>query len=327
VSAASKDGCVAPDRNCAMRSNAIQAEESLMTSELMRPTAEFRDYLEGEISREFRRERSYARLRYAAVLLATLAAGATAGLASAQVRESAQRDSLLETVKADLALAGLRLELARARLAEVKSKVQSGLVGQSSLAEAESEVRKMEAEAMRIRKNTEEIRTTALSPRDDLNAPLVDSRDFVTERLQLQLFMAQQYLTAKEQAQSEAERQYRVGTVGELAVLDAGLDVTRARYALGLLAERQKLRKEFVAQGTQIDELNRRYQLAQVQYEAAVAQEEVKVLRQRLDALQKQLSVGSTSDLDALRAELDLKERLYELQLLVQKLKQMRKPD
>ena len=298
-----------------------------MTSEIMhQPTPEFRDFLEGEIVREYRRDRSFARLRFAAILLGTLAAGTTAGLASAQIRENAQRDSLLQTAQSELWLVALRLELSRATLADVKSKHQVGIVGRASLATAEAEMRQMEAQAARANLNVEEIRASALPPRDDLNAPLVGTRDFVTERIQLDLFTAQQRLTAAEQTLAEAEDRWRVGAVPELAVHDAKVEVTRARSALGVMAERRKLRKEFIDQGTPGDQLNRRLQHAQVRFDAMVAQEAVTVLRQRVDALRKQRAVGAAEELDVLRAELELKEREVELQLLARQLRELAKP-
>jgi hypothetical protein len=298
-----------------------------MTTDIMhQPTAEFREYLEGEVTREYRRQRSFARLRYAAVLFATLAAGTTAGLASAQIRQGAQRDSLLQTAQSDLALIALRLQLAQANVADARSKVAAGVTGRGALESAESELRQMEAQAGRARLNVDEIKATAMAPRDDLNAPLVDGRDFVSERLQLDLFTSQQRLTAAEAAHVEAERQARVGAASELAVLDAALWVTQERAALGVLAERQKLRKEFVSQGTPGEQLNRRFQQAQVRFDAQVASEAVKVLRQRLDAVRNQRAIGTASDLDVLRAEIQLKEREAELALLARQLRELRKP-
>lgn len=288
-----------------------------MTTDIMhQPTAEFRDYLEGEVTREFRRHRSFTRLRYAAVLLATLAAGTTAGLASAQIRQGAQRDSLLESAQSDLSLVALRLQLAQATVTDARSKVAAGVAGRGTLTAAEADLRQIEALAARAKLNVDEIRATAMTPRDDLNAPVVGGRDFVSERLMLDLFTAQQRLTAAEEAQREAERQFRVGAVSELAVLDAELRVTEARAALGTLAERQMLRKEFVSQGTPGEQLNRRFQQAQVRFDAHVASEAVKMLRQRLDAVRKQRAVGTASDLDVLRAEIQLKEREAEFALL-----------
>ena len=299
-----------------------------MTTDTMHhPTPEFRDFLEGEITREFRQHRSFARVRIAAVVLATIAAGTTAGLASAQIRQGVQRDSLMESAQSELALVAMRLELVRAMLAEVEVKFKSGIVGQTSLTNAESELRQMESLAMRRKLNVDEIRASSSQVRDDLNAPLVGTRDFVTERLQLDLFAAQQRLTSAERAQVEAERQLRVGAVGELAALDAGLDVIKARSALGALVERRKLRKEFVDQGTAGEQLNRRFQQAQVRFDAVVAQETMNVLRLRLEAVRKQHAVGVAQELDVLRAEIALKEQEAELQLLVRQMRELAKPE
>jgi outer membrane protein TolC len=298
----------------------------MTTERIHQPTAEFRDYLEHEITREFRHHRSFARLRLTAVVMGTIAAVTTAGLASAQIRQGAQRDSLLETALSDMSLLGLRLEMTKKRLEDVTARFRVGAVGPTALAEAESELRQMEAMAARTKLNVDEIRASSLPPRDDLNAPRVGDRDFVMERLKIDLFLAQQRLTAAEQALAESERQSRVGTVSDLAVVDAGLKVIKERAALGTLAERQKLRKEFIEQGTAGEQLNRRFQHAQVRFDAFVAQETVNVLRRRLDAVQKQHAVGTASELELLRAEYELKEKEYELQMLARQLRELAKP-
>lgn len=299
-----------------------------MTTEIMhQPTPEFRDYLEGEITSEFRRHRSFARLRLTAVFLATLAAGTTAGLASAQIRQGAQRDSLLETALSDMALVVMRLEMTRRLIEDVKSRLNVGAVGPSALAEAEAELRKMEALGLRTKLNVDEIRASAMPARDDLNAPLVGGRDFVAERLQVDLYLAQERLKAAERAVDEVQRQLRVGTVGEVALLDARLQMITEQAALGTLAERRKLRKEFIDQGTAADQLNRRFQQVQVRHDAHVAQEAVNVLRRRLEAVRNQRAVGSATELDLLRAEYQLKEKEFELQLLARQLRELAKPE
>ena len=296
-----------------------------MTTEAMhQPPREFRDYLEGEITREFRSHRSFARLRVTAILLGTLAAGTTAGLASAQIRQGAQRDSLLETANSELYVAALRLELARSLAAEAASKHKVGAAGLDKVAQAEAELRKVEAIAARAKLNVDEIKASALPPRDDLNAPLVGTRDFVTERLQLDLFVAQQRLTSAEQGAGEVERQVRAGAVDQSALLESMLEVTRARAALGTLAERRKLRKEFIDRGTSGDELNRMFEQARLRHDAMVAQESVNLLRQRLGAVQKQHAVGAATELDLLRAQVELKEKEVELHLLARQLRDLK---
>lgn len=187
-------------------------------------------------------------------------------------------------------------------------------------------MRRMEALAYRARLNVDEIKASSLPPRDDLNAPLVDSRDFVMERLQADLFAAQQNLTSAERANLDIERQHRAGVVGDLAVQEAALQVSQARAALGLLVERQKLRKAFNEKGTPVDQLSRSYQEAQLRFDVMVAQEAMKLLTQRLQALVKQRAAGVASELDLLRAQVEYKEREMELQQLVRQMREIRKP-
>lgn len=296
----------------------------MTTDTAHRPSPQFRDYLEGEVIRGFRRVRGFERLRWLAVVIASLTVGATAGLASAQIREGAQRDSLLESATADMSLAATRLELARAQHADVSKKVKLGILGTASLAAADAELRHMEAAAARARLNMEEIRATSMPPRDDLNAPLVGARDFVTERIQLDLAVAQRRLTATEEALAEADRRARVGAGSDLARFDAELEAARARAALGVLAEQRKLRKEFVEQGTPAEQLARRLQHQQLRLDAMVAGTAVEVARQRLELIRKQRAVGVVGELEQLKAEVELKEREAELASLARRLKQLR---
>src|SRR4051812_8861423 len=99
----SKDDCGALGRTCAAKWTRTEETEMTTndTTDMHRPTAEFRDYLEGEVTREYRRRRTFRRLRAAAVIIVSAGIGMTATLASAQVRESSAKDSLLAAARAD----------------------------------------------------------------------------------------------------------------------------------------------------------------------------------------------------------------------------------
>ena len=49
-------------------------------------------------------------------------------------------------------------------------------------------------------------------------------------------------------------------------------------------------------------------------------------LRRRLEAVRNQRAVGSATELDLLRAEYQLKEKEFELQLLARQLRELAKP-
>jgi len=302
----------------------------MTTTNMHDPSPEFRERLEWEIVSTFRREqrlddkrhRTIRRMRAAAVILVSVAIGATAGLAPAQIREHTRRDSLLQAARGDMELAIVRLELARANLADVRRKMDAGVLGESSLTSAVSELRTMEARVMRAKLDTEEIAATSQPPRDDLNAPVVGRRDFVKERLQLDLMAAQQRLTSSEETVAAAERRIRVGAAMSSSAIDAQEEMARARAALVALAARLKLREEFVDKGTPVQELQRRLDDQQLMAEAEAGTRLLALERERLAGLEKQLSVGMVDEVEVMKARVAVREREIELQRLSQRLRE-----
>jgi hypothetical protein len=297
-----------------------------------RPDAQFREQLEWEVARAFRRRRRLAasqrarslnHLRAAAIVVVSVALGASATLASAQIRTDARRDSLLDAARADATLAAARVQIARAELAEVSRKVQVGAAGASEERDAQTDLRAMEAQAARAQYNIEEITAGSQAPRDDLTAPLVGGRDFVKDRLQLDLMVAQQLLTKREAARADAERRARLGAGSEVAQLEAESAVSRARANLAVLAERLTLRQEFLQRGTSAEVLARKLNEFQVKQDVMVVQSELSAARARLDLVERQQRVGAASDVDLLRAQLEVKQRELDLQQLGQRLQRM----
>ena len=289
-----------------------------------RPTEAFRDYLEGEIIHTYRRNRTFRRLRAAAVVLVSVGIGASATLASAQVRTNVQRDSLIEAAKADMLLASTRLELARLQLAEEQRLVSAGARPSTSMAATQLQLKELEAQMGTARLNFEEIEASALPARDELNAPLVKGRDFVKARLQLRAMVAQQRLEDAERANAEGERRVAVGAALPLEASEPAIALFRARRDLAALAERLRARREFLEKGTPVEELTRRIEIVEVQQELAVAQQVLTYARLRLELLDKQQKVGAATELDLLKAQVDVKVAEIALKQLSRRLKQVK---
>jgi len=306
-----------------------------MTDTMHEPTPEFRDQLERTAVHSFRLERELrdrarvSRSRWmglAAVILVSVALGASAGIASGQIRDAARRDSLLDAAKGDASLAAIRLNVARERFTDTKRRFDYGASDATTLANADAELRAMEAQAVRARYNIEEITATAQPPRDELNAPLVGAgaagRDFVKDRIMLDLAAAQQRLTAAEASFSDADRRVRIGAASEIATLEAKVEVSRARARMAVLAQRLALRKEYLERGTPVEQLSARLADAQLQQDLAVAQDELALARARAALLERQRAAGIIGDFDLVQAKLKLQERELELQQLMARYKQ-----
>jgi len=288
------------------------------------PSPEFRAFLDYEIGRvarhSSRRRPTTQWMRVTALLLACAGIGVTTAFASAQVRDGARRDSLLQSARADLQIAGVRLDLARAQYDETTRQSQVGAASAEAQEAAQVELRAREAQAMRAKYNIEEITLDAQPPRDDLNAPLVGGRDFVYSRLELDAMVAQERLKAAEADLGEAQRRVRVGAVEDGVELQAKQRLARARADFAVLATKLGLRKEFLAKHTPVDSLLARLGHVQLQQDVMVASERANVAGQQLALVEKQHAVGQAADLDLLKAKVEAEEAQIELQRLAAKL-------
>jgi len=293
------------------------------TLDMHRPTADFRDFLEGEVIREYRRRRTFRRLRAAAVIIVSAGIGMSATLASAQVREASVKDSLLSALQADAMIAKLRLDLLRAQVAEEQKLVNVGARAAGDVPSLEA-LRELEAAVTRIRLNMAEVEASGRSPRDELNAPLVSGRDFVRERLEVGAMIAQVRLAAAERALEEAARRVRVGAASPLESADREATVARLRGEVAVVAERLKARADYLGEGTDVHELTVRIERTEVQQAVLAAQSSVRNAQARLDLVQRQQKAGAATDLDVLKAQVEVKMQELELQKLLKRLQSIR---
>ena len=295
----------------------------MTSSNRYQPSDEFREHLEWEVLRRHRRNvreranaRSYRFAKAAAVVVVSASIGATAGFASAQVRQGGARDSLLAAAQADAALATARYDIAKAESDDLSIRVRATGGDQVQLADAAAELRDMEARRNAAGLNIEEINASGQAPRDDLGAPLVAGHDYVKQRIALQLGAVQARLEAAEAAQALADRRNRAGAGDDVDVANAQLKVVHVQGNLAVLAEQMRLREEFLARGTSPTLLAQRLETTQLRADASYDQAELTVARSRLAAVEKKRSFGVASEVDLLRAQWAVKELEMELQRL-----------
>jgi outer membrane protein TolC len=294
---------------------------------------EFRAHLEWQIASALRREDRFAepvgagprRWRTAIAVVLALLVGAGAMAASGEVQENRQRDALIEAARAEEALNRMRLQLAEAEYADARRKFEAGVVGREGVQAAEAELQAMRAALARLALNAEEIKATAQAPRDDLQAPLVGQRDFVAERLKLELASVQQSLRASEQALVEARKRVEVGLASPATQLEADAQVASLTARLQQLAETLELRRRALAGTLQSDALALALRRIELTSQMQHLQKEFEAVRARVEAARRLFTVGQLSELDVKRAELELLEREIALTQLRRELEKVKK--
>lgn len=282
------------------------------------PTQEFRDRLETEVVRSYRagrRAQRVRRYRTVALVVIALSLGAAAGAAPARVQEVRQRTDLIEAQQAELRVAQLRLDLAQAELRAAQQRYNIGAISRTELAAVEADLHARESVMQRIALNLDEIRAGSAAPRDDIAAPLVGDRDFVKERLQLDVQAAQERLSAVERSFAEVERRQRLGVVSPMELAEAEADLGRARLELRRLTGVLDLRQQVLLERLSAAESERRLELIQATQDRDVLRSMLALAEQRLETVRMRVALGrnQSGELDLKRAEVDVLQRRIEL--------------
>lgn len=284
------------------------------------PAPEFMAHLEWQIRTAVRRERRLAspvnglrRVRTATAIAMAITIGAAGGVASGQIQDARQRDMLMQSVRAEEELLRTRLELARAEYEDARRRFEVGTAGRESLVAAELQARAMETALQRLHVDLAEIQATSAGPRNDLDAPLVGTRDFVRERLMLDLQTAQHELAAAERALKDVRERVSVGTASDTARFQVEADLAAAQERMQVLSAMVSLRQRFLRGELQAEDLAAAQRRTELQLAQQRAAREIRLARERLDQLRKRVEVGLAGQLEVKRAEIAILELELEL--------------
>ncbi|MFC1627621.1 hypothetical protein ACFL3H_00735 [Gemmatimonadota bacterium] len=195
------------------------------------PTSEFIARLEWQVRSTLSRRDRFSMptrrpvqqvMKMAALLLLSIFLGA-AGVATAdQVQESRARELLLQRIDFEMQLAGAQLQLLRTRVSEIRDQVEGGLAHEAVLRTATFEMRGAELHYTRLQLDREEISLSGREPQQNVSAPRIGGRDFVSERLELEI----------------------ARTSDECELVEAGLTRTRELIEQGMLNRSESLEQE-----------------------------------------------------------------------------------
>ena len=292
------------------------------------PTPEFRARLEWQILTALRREtrfsepvlRPFGGARMTLAVVAALMIGALAGWIPGYAQENRDRNQLIENAESEASLLQLRLELVQKEREQIRRRVDVGASGPEALSAIEDQVRGLETALRRNQLDVEEIRATSAAPRDDLQAPLVRQRDFVAERLMLELSNAQRTLVGAERKAAAAHERFDVGLARQAEVQQSDVDVEKARTDMQLLAARLTMRRRVLHGEIKPDAAAPSLRRQELQLQLHQVRRELALSQNRLANARQLLSVGIGTEMDVKQAELQILEQQSQLAHLQQQL-------
>jgi multidrug resistance efflux pump len=288
------------------------------------PNPQFVERLEWQLATEYRRmtrQRSSGRVAVPrrmvafAIVAGVLLTGVAAIRAAEFVQDAWRKKIEVARAETEVLLQQARLESGREMAARTETLAAKGLAHQEEYRVLKLGQEQAGLDLERARLNLEEVKRSGVAPRDELYAPFVGGRDFVSERLAVEIKKIEL------DAELLADRLTRLRGLQEKGLVsrdepDSAERETAARKGLiDEIAKRLELRKRFVAGRISAREVEIAGRLAVAEANLNSAQSKVESLTKQLErqeALQSERLIspseaaGLRSVLDTAQAELKL---------------------
>ncbi len=292
------------------------------------PDPRFVDRLEWQLGNELRRRGragafqrpAFRVLKIAGLMLGSVALGAAAMGASQQIGESWRRELIEARLEVQVQLARQRLQVHLDALGLTREQVAQGVRSDQDLLYFEYQIAEAETEAATKALELEEVRRTGREPLGELSSPLVNGRDFVSERIRLQMHLADHHLDMVRQQQDVTRRQADAGVVGPQDVEARDLVAGEAELALDALAQKLDLRRAYLDHEISAVEAELKVLEVEAENEVAALAQQRQYMQAELDRFQPAVRAGSMhpaalAQLESRLAEIEAELRLAQAEL------------
>jgi len=289
------------------------------------PDSQFVDRLEWQLASEFRRMDRLKpspgriavprRLVALAVTFGVLTTGVTVIKAADYIKDSWRKSIEIARAGTEVKLKQAHLEATREMAARTEILASKGLVREEESLALKLGVEKAALDLDRSLLNLDEVKASGAAPRDELSAPVVGGRDFVGERLKLEIKEVKMDLEARKPALDRLKKLVEGGLVQGDELESIQTEIAALKGTIDKIQARLDLRGRFVAGELTAGEVEIRDRIAVASGDLRQAQARVDSLKTRLERLQDLETRGMISKteaqqlryaLDAAQAELSL---------------------
>ena len=247
-------------------------------------------------------------LATAALVIVSMAIGGGVVSAAYQAQQGAQRDALVTTLEQRLDLSRKRLDLVRQRLDEMQRRVSIGIEEPGTVADARLNVTEAEVNVKLIELDIAEVRATGREPMPSVSAPLVNGRDFVSERWQLEAQLPAAGRDVAKMAVDLWKTRFDVGLANNTDVEKAGARLIEMESAVQLIQQKIAIRQAFLKRTLTAAVADLRVMEVEAEQRRMILSRRIEFSRRQLEDLKLRVEIGTLSRIELAEAEVRLQE-------------------
>lgn len=281
------------------------------------PRAEFAARLESKITHEIRRRNQLALAPQwatwspvqvlaaaAVVIIASMGLGGAVVASAYEIQNNQTRDQLLSRLEQRADVARQRLELTTTEREAAQRRFEVGMIGSRDVLEKGRAVVEAEAEVALVALDLEEVRLSGREPRHELSAPKVSGRDFVGERLQVELSVPGKVLEVERRLASDVQKRVEIGVFDPVELEVSRSRVLDVEVALDTIRRKIELRKQFLAGKMDSVETELRVLETEAERKTKTLGPKIELARQEVARLEQRAAMGLAQTVDVAEATL-----------------------
>lgn len=265
------------------------------------PDPKFVDNLEWQLGNELRRQRGHHApsrpvfrvVKIAALVMVSVVLGAAGMDVSQQLQETWRRELLEARLAVQVEFAAQRLQMQRETAALMQDRYEQGLLGERDLAQLQLQIASAEADVMVTRLDLEEVRSSGREPLGELSSPLVDERDFVSERVRARMDVARRRFQVTRLEAARTQEQVALGVTDEREGRQRLLAMREAELQVQALEQRLELRRQYLASEITAVEAELKLLEVEAQHRVGLRSRQLQSARMDLGTLQDAERAGA----------------------------------
>ena len=285
------------------------------------PSKEFIEKLEWKIGGEVRRRNRYARvpswmpqsgrtavLALTGIVLISMAFGAAGVAAAYQVQTNQRRGDLISGLEQRAEVARQRLKLSTDAETNTERRLSLGHGNQKDVLEARAKAAEADAQVKSLESRIEEVRITGRESSNDISAPAVKGRDFVSERLQIEMAAPQAVLEFEQLRLRDLERSVSLGAVSLLELEEARSRVAEVDAGVEAFRKKLEIRQQFLARKIDAATAELRVLEAEAEMNERALAPKIELARKESESAAAKVRIGGASTMDQAEAAMRLEE-------------------
>jgi multidrug resistance efflux pump len=231
------------------------------------------------------------------------------------IRDSWRKKIEIARAETDVTLKKAHLESITVMESQAESRASSGLIREDEHLMIKIAAEGAELDLERSQLNLEEVKATGVAPRDELYAPKVRGRDFVSERLTIEKKKLELDLKRLRNHRERIQQLVKenLTSMHEFNLIQA--DIASRDVMIKKIQERLDLRKSFLSGKATVREIEIKGRLVAAERTLYLAQTKVDSLEKQLKRLKDLEIQGKIPSLEVKRLQYDLDAAQAELKL------------